>query len=215
MSDKLASLAEAVALIRSGDTVCTSGFVGIGVPEGLLAALETRFLETGEPRGLGLVFAAGQGDGKEGVLNHLGHEELLGWVIGGHWGLIPKVGKLALAGKIAAWNLPQGVISQLFREIGGGRPGVFSQVGLGTFVDPRKEGGRINRVSDREPVRLMQIDGRDWLFYPSFPIHVALIRATTADAAGNLGMEREALVLDALAMATAARNSGGIVIAQV
>ncbi len=215
MGDKLTSLAEAVALIRSGDTICTSGFVGIGVPEGLLAALETRFVETGEPKGLGLVFAAGQGDGRDGGLNRLGHEGLLSWVIGGHWGLIPKVGKLALSGKIAAWNLPQGVISQLFREIAGGRPGVFTQVGLGTFVDPRKEGGRVNSVSDREPVRLMQIDGREWLYYPSFPIHVALIRATTADAAGNLGMEREALVLDALAMATAARNSGGIVIAQV
>ena len=215
MSSKLVSAADAVALIRSGDTVTTSGFVGIGVPEALLAALETRFLECGAPHGLSLVFAAGQGDGKTRGLNRLGHEGLLKRVIGGHWGLIPKIAKLALDGKIEGWNLPQGVISHLYRDIAAGRPGVLSRVGLGTFVDPRLEGGRVNAISTDSVVQLMEIGGEEHLFFPAFPIDVALLRGTTADERGNVTMEHEALILDNLAQAMAVRNSGGVVLVQV
>ena len=215
MKSKIVTAEEAIAVIRDGDTLCNSGFVGIGVPEALLSALERRFVETGTPKELTLVFAAGQGDGKERGLNRLGHEGLLKRVIGGHWGLIPKVAKLAVSNKIEAYNLPQGVITHLYRDIAAGKPGTLTRVGLHTFVDPRRSGGRINDVTREEIVRLMEIDGDEYLFYPARPINVAFIRGTTADPEGNMTMERECLTLDNLAMAMAAKNSGGLVIAQV
>ena len=212
MRNKVTSAAEAVAIVQSGDAICTSGFVGIGVPDALLLALERRFVDTGEPRDLTLLFAAGQGDGKERGLNALGHKGLLKRAIGGHWGLIPKVGRLALEGQIEAYNLPQGVISHMYRDIAAGKPGTISRVGIGTFVDPRVEGGKINSRTTEDIVRVIEIDGQDWLFYRGFPLQIAFLRGTTADPNGNVTAEREALDLDNLAMAMAVKNSGGVVI---
>lgn len=215
MKNKVVSAADAAALIKDGDTLTTSGFVGIGVPDELLAAVETRFLATGSPRDLSLVFAAGQGDGGDRGLNRLGHEGLLKRVIGGHWGLIPKVAALATAGKIEGWNLPQGCISQLYRDIAAGKPGMLSRVGLETFVDPRQGGGAINAISTDSQVTLMEIGGEEVLFYRAQNLTVALLRGTTADEAGNVTMEREALTIDNLAQAMAVKNAGGVVIVQV
>ena len=215
MKNKIVSTAEAIAIIRDGDTIACSGFVGSGTPEELLAALENRFTQTESPRDLTLVFAAAPGDGKDRGLNRIARDGMVKRAVGGHWGLVPKLAAMAVDGRIEAYNLPLGTLSQLFRDIAGHRAGTLTKVGLRTFVDPRQQGGKINDRTIDDLVRVMRIDDEEWLFYNAFPISVALLRGTTADLGGNITMEREALTLDNLALAMAAKNSNGFVIVQV
>ena len=212
---KFLTAAQAVKLIKSGDCIATSGFVGNAVPEELEIALENRFVETNEPRNLTLVYAAGQGDGKERGLNHLGHEGLLKRVIGGHWNLVPKIQKLAMENLIEAYCLPQGAISQLYRDIAAKRAGNITKVGLKTFVDPRIEGGKLNSATTEDIVDVIEILGEEYLLYKYFPIDIAFIRGTYADENGNVTMEKEAGTLEVLSIAQAVYNSGGKVIVQV
>ncbi|MGD9409611.1 MAG: acyl CoA:acetate/3-ketoacid CoA transferase [Thiohalocapsa sp.] len=215
MQSKIVSADEAVRLVHDGDTLVFSGFGVVGVPDELGVALEQRFLETGAPRDLTLFFGGGPGDGQDKGANRLAHEGLIKRAIGGHWGLVPKIGELALADKIEAYNLPLGVISHLYRDIAAGLPGNLSPVGLGTFVDPRLEGGKVNHRTEEDLVELTELDGRELLFFKAPKPNVAFIRGTTADGDGNLALNREALTQDTLAIAMATKNAGGLVIAQV
>lgn len=215
---KILTAREAVeTFFFDGATVTFGGFAnGLMHPEEIMAALEDAG-RGGRLRDLKVVYASGQGDSADRGLNHLAVDGLCKTIIGGHWGLAPKLGKLALENKVAAYNLPQGVISELFREIAARRPGVITHVGLDTFVDPRLEGGKINQATCEagDVVKLIELEGEEKLFYPSFPIDVAVIRATYSDEHGNCTFEKEGVYAEAVAQAQAAHNSGGKVIVQV
>ncbi|MGV8056449.1 MAG: acyl CoA:acetate/3-ketoacid CoA transferase [Smithellaceae bacterium] len=212
---KIVSVDDAVRVIRDGDTVALDGFIGCCAPEELIAGLEKRFLETGEPKNLTLLYASGIGDGQNQGLNRLAHVGLLKRVVAGHWGLTPKLQALALNNKIEAYNLPQGVLTHLFRDIAANNPRTLSRVGLGTFVDPRNGGGKINSLTTEDLVEVIRFDGMEYLAYKTYPVQIALLRGTTADMDGNITMEKEAVTLEVLPLAMAAKNSGGFVIAQV
>ncbi len=212
---KLVTSDEAATLIRDGWTVATTGFGGIGHPEAVTAAIERRFQADQHPRDLTLLFGASQGDRATRGIGHLAHRGLVKRVIAGGWRGAPRLGALAAANEILAHNWPQGTICQLFRAIAGGRPGIVTPIGLHTFVDPRRDGGRLNTATTEQLIEVVTLGGREYLFYPARPIDCAIVRGTTADADGNITAEHEAFHQDMLAIAQAARNSGGIVIAQV
>jgi len=215
--NKMVTAREAVAAIRDGAVLAAAGFVGNGTPEEILIELERAFLADGRPRDLTLLFSSGLGDGKERGLNRLAHPGMLARVIAGHYGLMPKIARMAVEDEFAAYNLPQGMLTNFYRAVAGRTPGVLTRVGLGTFADPRLEGGKVNAMAAAagDLVEVVTMGGEEYLWMKAFPIDVAIIRGTTADTTGNITMEKEILSLDTLAMATAVHTSGGIVIAQV
>ena len=213
---KLLDPAAAAALIRDGDTVAVTGNgAGMGSGEAILAAIEARFLETGHPRDLTVVHSLGLGDRKELGINRLAHEGLVRRVIAGHFTWSVRMQQLIREEKVEAYSFPAGALQLLLREIGAGRPGLFTETGLGTFADPRQDGGSCNARSREELVELMEIDGREILRYKPFRVDVAIVRGTYADPRGNVSPEEEAMDLDIHTVALAAHNSGGIVLAQV
>lgn len=213
---KVISLEQAVAMIPDDAAIGIGGFIGCGHPQEFSVGIEESFLKTGHPNNLTIMFSAGIGDGTDKLgLNKLGHEGLLKRIIGGHWGLIPKLQRLVFDNKVEGYNLPLGTISLMFRDIAGHRPGTFTKIGLKTFVDPRLEGAKMNARSTEDLVELVNLHGEEWLLYKSFPLNVALIRATYCDEDGNATMDKEAATLDSLSIAQAAKNSGGIVLLQV
>ncbi len=213
---KFLSADEAIAMIRDGDTVAIIGGGG-GLEEAaaLFSAVERRFQTTGGPRDLSLVHSLGVGDRKTRGVSCFAYEGLVRKVVGGHWVWSPRMQELARTNKIEAYVLPGGVVMQLYREIGARRPGLISRVGLGTFVDPRLDGGRMNEAAKDTPVETITLGGEEFLFYKAFPVHVALLRGAFADEDGNVSLAEEAANLDIQACALAAHNSGGKVIVQV
>ena len=207
---------EAVGLVRDGATVVVGGSgAGHALPQRFIDELATVFEETGKPRDLTTVRIVGIGDFADRGFSQLGLPGLMKRTIGSNIGNEPRLGALVEANELESYSFPQGVLSQLMREIAAGRPGLVTHVGLGTYVDPRQTGGKQNARTTDDLVEVVTIRGREWLLFHAFPIDVAVIRATTADEDGNLTMEGEAVQGEMLAMAMAARNSGGIVIAQV
>jgi propionate CoA-transferase len=213
---KLMSADAAAALVPDAATVLVDGSGGgVNEPGLVLAALESRFARERHPSALTVVHPSGVGDGQGAGIDRFAHPGMVAKVIGGHWNWAPRMQRMASAEEIEAYCLPQGVLSHLFRAIAGHAPGVITHIGLGTFVDPRLSGGRLNARAEQAMVELMTIKGREYLFYPSFPIDVAIVRGTSADELGNITMEGEGRYAETLSAAQAARNSGGIVIAQV
>ncbi|CAL8973199.1 Acetate CoA-transferase YdiF [Propionicimonas sp. T2.31MG-18] len=208
--------AQAARLIPDEATLLVDGSGGgVNDPDLFLREVERRFLTEGAPRDLTIVHVSGMGDAKGGGIDRLAHEGLVKRVIGGHWAWSPRMQRLAVEERIEAYCLPQGTLSHLLRAVAGGRPGVISQVGLGTTVDPRQEGGRLNASASEDLVEVIELAGQEWLFTKAFPIDVAVIRGSQADELGNISMADEGLLAETLSAAQAARNSGGIVIAQV
>jgi propionate CoA-transferase len=207
---------EAAALVRDGDTVAISGNgAGMISAEAVFAAVEARFLETGHPRDLTLVHSLGLGDRDHLGTNRFAHEGLVRKIVAAHFTWSPRMQQLIRDEKVEAYCFPGGVVQQLLREIGAGRPGLFTHCGLGTFVDPRQDAGRCNARSRESLVELMEVDGREVLHYKPFTVDVAIVRGTYADAHGNVSPEEEAVDMDVFSMALAAHNTGGRVIAQV
>ena len=213
---------EAAGLIRDGAVVSVSSSSGLGCPDAVLGGIGERFAQSGMPRDLTTVHPIAAGD-MYGVLgiDHVARPGLVRRVIAGSYPSgpsgeePPKIWQMIERDEIEAYNLPSGVLFQMHRAGATKQPGILSAVGLDTFADPRRDGGRMNAATTEDLVQVEQRDGQEWLFYPAIKPDVTIIRGTTADESGNITFEDEGSTLGALDQAYAAHNNGGIVIAQV
>jgi propionate CoA-transferase len=222
MNSKIVSVERAVALVPDGAVLAVSCSSGLNTPDATLAALGARFRAEGRPRGLTVLLPIAAGDmyGIKGI-DHLAQPGMLARVIAGSYPSgpssfdPPRIREMIGNEEVAAWNLPSGVLFDMLRDVAARRAGVLTKVGLGTFVDPRLEGGRMNAAARPDIVRLVEFGGEEWLHVPNIAPDVGIIRGTTADEDGNVSMEHEGAYLGAVDVALAVRNSGGVVIAQV
>lgn len=212
---KIITADEAAQLVKDNDTITSIGFVSSAHPEALTKALEKRFLDTNKPQGLTYIYAGSQGKRDGRGAEHLAHTGLLKRAIIGHWQTVPAIGKLAVENKIEAYNFSQGTLTHWFRALAGHKLGVFTDIGLETFLDPRQQGGKLNDVTKEDLVQLLNINGQEQLFYPTFPVNVAFLRGTYADEAGNITMDEEIGPFESTSVAQAVHNCGGTVIVQV
>jgi acyl CoA:acetate/3-ketoacid CoA transferase len=220
---RVMSADEAARLIPDNAVVTVSSSSGLGCPDAVLAALGRRFDDTGHPRNLTTLHPIAAGDmyGIAGI-DHIAKDGLLAKVIAGSYPSGPSnrepplIWQMVTGNRIPAYNIPSGILFDMHRDAAAHRPGVLTQVGLDTFVDPLREGCAMNARGAAEPVvRRVEFAGDTWLFFPAIVPQVAIIRATTADERGNLSYEHEGGYLGPLDQALAVRNNGGIVIAQV
>lgn len=211
---QLTTVEAAVERIRDGDVFSFNGIGAIGFPERFFPALEQRFLREGHPRGLTLYSACGLGTERHEI-HHLKHPGLISCLMVGYILPYSVFAPVLEAGEMEGYNLPQGVISMNYRAAAAGQPGFYSKVGLHTFADPRLQGCALNERSRKRLVELHELDGEEYLFYRTVRPNVCVLRGTTADPAGNITLEKEVNVADALAIAMATHNNGGQVLVQV
>ena len=207
---------QAAGMIPDEKTVCTIGMTLVSASESILKALETRFLTSGHPANLTLLHSCGQSDRDRGI-QHFAHEGFIKRIIGSHWGLQPRWMDMIAQNKVEAYCLPQGQIAQLYRSMACGLPGKLSKVGLGTFIDPRLEGGKMNDRTKSLPdiVDVVELKGEEYMLYNAVPLDYCIIRGTVCDEMGNLTTDDEAMKLEVLPAVLATKRFGGKVIAQV
>lgn len=216
MNSKFFDIDQIAQMIPDGATVGLIGGGGGLVEASLLhEAVEKQFLGQGHPRDLTVVHALGVGDRDKRGVNRFAHPGMVKRVIGGHWVWSPRMQEMARNEQIEAYVMPSGVTMQLLRETAAKRPGLITHVGLGTFVDPEQDGGKLNAAAKEDLVERIEIDGKTYLRYLPYPIHVALLKGSIADEDGNISLDQEPANVDIYAMAAAVHNSGGKVIFQV
>lgn len=211
------SAAEAAEKIKDHSVVAYSAFLGYANADDVMAAVRQRFLASGHPRGLTMIKGVSNGDGSEKGSNRLALPGLLERIVTSHIGVEPQVSRLIQDNQCLAYAVSLGTVTDLLRAAAAHKPGVFTSSGISTFLDPRLEGGKLNKLTKETGADLASvaaIGGKEWLFYPTIPVDAAVIRGTYADEDGNIAMDHEAVSCDAFEAAAAAHNSGGIVIVQ-